>query len=122
MLIDVALQKSRAVLRAEPFLSYEIHSRISNLERLALALHLPPRLVEIELRNLLHLVHGERREDDDFVDAITKLRREALLRRFHNFFFHRAKVAGRLRAKTEWLFVLLEALRAEVRGHDHDRI
>ena len=114
MLIDVTLQKSRTVLRAEPFLSYEIHGRISNLERLALALHLAPCLVEIELCDLLYLIHRQRREDHNLVDPVAKLRREALLRRFHNFFFHGAEVAGGLRAEAERLLVFLEAVRTEV--------
>ena len=72
--------------------------------------------------DLPHLVHRQRREHYDLVDAIAELRRESLLCRFQHFVFDRAEVACRLRAKTKRLFELLEIVRAKIRSHDHDRV
>src|SRR5205085_479252 len=111
-----------AVLHAVTFLCQHIEGASSDLERLALALHLPVRLIEIELRNLSHFVHRQGREDDYLVDAIAELRREALLCGFQNFVLDGAKVGGGLGAEAQRLLELFEIVRTQVRSHDHDRV
>src|SRR5205807_6912836 len=87
-----------------------------------LALHLTTSLIKVKLGDLLDLVQRQWRENYDLVDAVAKFRREAHLRGLHHFVLDGAKIRGRLGAKAERLFVLFEAIRTEVRGHDHDRV
>jgi hypothetical protein len=50
-------------------------------KRFALALHLPVRSLEIKLSNLFYLIHRQRREDHNLVDAIAELRAKSAARR-----------------------------------------
>src|ERR1051326_184607 len=114
LLVNITLQKARAVLHAETLFGHQINCWISSLERFTLPLHLATSLVEVELRDLLDLIHGQRRENDNLVDAIAKFRREAKLCGLHDFVLDSPKIGGCLGAKTERLFVFLETIRTKV--------
>src|SRR5205085_5954248 len=108
---NVPLEEARAIGRAEALLGQRVQGALGDFDLLALALHLPARLRQVEPRDLFDLVHRERREDDDLVYAVAKLRREARLGGLHHLMLDRTHVAQRLRAEAQGLLVLLEALR-----------
>jgi hypothetical protein len=74
----VPLQETGSVGRTVTFLGEKVHCRLGHLDSLALALHLTFEFLEIEFGDAANFIHGERRKHDDLVDAIAKLRREAL--------------------------------------------
>src|SRR5262245_21460068 len=71
--------------------------------------------------NLANFVLRQRREEDDFVDPISELRREPPFELTHHFALHlfHARGAGQEPKRTR---ELSETLRSEIRRHDHDGV
>src|SRR5579885_243981 len=113
LLVNVALEEARAVGRAVALLGQKVEGGGRDAAALALLLHLSAELAGVELRDLPDLVHRQRREDDDLVNAVAELRREAVLGGLHLVALDRLHVAQSLHAEAEGLFVLLKILRAE---------
>ena len=71
--------------------------------------------VDEELRDLDQLFFRQRAEDDDLVDAVDELRSEVLPKDVHQILLQPLERFVRPR-------LLLNAVRTQVRGHDHDRV
>src|SRR5882672_488402 len=110
LLIDVTLEKARAILRVETFLGQEVERFIRDADLFALALHLALQFLQVKLGDLAHLIHRQWREDNNLVNAIAKLRRETLLRSLHYFILYHTKVLRGFGAKAERFLKLLEAV------------
>src|ERR1700752_4163836 len=110
----MTLQEACAVGGVKTIFGQLIDRCVSDLNALALALHLAANFLEIQSCNLAYLIHRQRRENDDLIDTIAKLRREALLRSLHHFVLHGAEVRRRLVAEAKRLFKPLEAVGTEV--------
>src|ERR1700759_1551948 len=106
LLVNVTLEETRAVGRAIALLGQEVERGGRYTTALALRLHLATELRRVELRDLSDLVHRQRREDDYLVNAVTELRREAVLRRLHHVALDGLHVAQSLRAEAERLLLL----------------
>ena len=98
MLVDVTLQKARAILGAETFFRQQVDGLIRDLESLALALHLLARPRQVKFGDLPHLIHRQRRENNDLVDSVAELRREPGFRGLHDFLLDGAEIWRRLRS------------------------
>ncbi len=88
LLVDMTLQETRTVCRAEKPFSVSRSSAASVISTsLALCFHLAFEFAEIDLGDLADLVHRQRREDDDLVDTVAELRREPRFGSLHHFAF-----------------------------------
>src|SRR6185295_14217228 len=85
LLVDVTLQKTRPIFGVEALFSEKVESRVANDYILTLALHLPPQVAQVKIGNLPYLIHRQRRKDNNFIDAIAKLRRETCFGSLHDF-------------------------------------
>jgi len=125
---DRTAQRARAVDRIKPGVCDSLDRRRREFHR---DLHIGKLLLEtLEhlARNSLDILVQELVEHDDVVDTVDKLRAEYLLQLAHHKLFRALKVALRSicfagGCKAEALLLLLrDEARADVRGHDDDRV
>src|SRR5262249_4342400 len=108
-----------AIGAAESLFRYKLQRSFGNFQSLSLPFHLSSQFLQVELRDLPHLIHSQGRENNYLINTIAKLRREALLCRFHHFVLNCTKVSSGLCAKAKRFLEFLEAVRPEVRRHNN---
>src|SRR5919202_7085747 len=112
VLLDGPLERPRAVHRVEALASHQLFGRVGELEpHLALGQPLA-QPAQLDLDDALDLLQAQRVEDDDLVDAVDQLGPEVRPHGVHDpladlVFAHAA---------------LVDPLRAQVAGHDDDRV
>src|SRR5438874_11552818 len=74
--LDRAPERTRSVNRIETFARQQFLSRVGELEGNLLLLETLRQATELDLHNLFQVVLTEPVENDDFIDAIEKLRAE----------------------------------------------
>src|ERR1700680_4166524 len=114
LLLDRALQRPRAVHRIEARLADQIARLVIQVELHIAIEHPPPQVVELDFHDRANLLGAQRMEHDDVVDAVDELGPEVLLHGLHHGSFHARVVA--------FPGHFLDRLRAQVRGHDDDRV
>src|SRR5690606_35332219 len=125
--LDDTSQRSRAVLRVVAALAEQVHRLDREVDGDLLLLELLADARQLQIHDLANLLLVERVEDHDVVDTVQELRSEDLPQLAQDTLAHRVVlvplallfVAGD--AEPEAL-ALHDLLRADVRGHDDDRV